>query len=396
MVTTAVQISCHSSKDSHVHDHDTHLFIPISLYYIYRRSVTCFSTAYDNRTRLRIVSGVVCVLIFFLTFFPRFLSLEPSIFSRVVYLIGDIFFGVVFATLFGLSVGHFISFLYFHYADPPDPKYPLTSWWLGVFISFFILLIGFLVSTNVQITHYSVDFDLSHPVRLGVVGDVHLNGVQYRNQILHKIKNFSLEYDVDYLLLLGDIIDVRNPSEVFKATSIDLSIINHESTNSTVIGILGNHDRMSDSDEVSELLQSAEITVLKNEEFPISEQIQFFGIDDFPSDSDSSLEQLNSYLEHNATSSTELLIVLNHQPHDSIIDRLKRQQSSINYLFLAAHTHKGQAWPFTFFVPLFFSHFYGHYSHSDSFSTIVTSGVGTWGPPVRIGSRSEYVVIDIK
>ncbi|MDD3050644.1 MAG: hypothetical protein PHR06_05805, partial [Candidatus Cloacimonetes bacterium] len=61
---------------------------------------------------------------------------------------------------------------------------------------------------------------------------------------------------------------------------------------------------------------------------------------------------------------------------------------------LSGHTHNGQIFPFNYLVKLAYRHSYGIYHNSGS-KLYVTSGSGTWGPVLRIGSRNELVFIDL-
>jgi hypothetical protein len=63
-------------------------------------------------------------------------------------------------------------------------------------------------------------------------------------------------------------------------------------------------------------------------------------------------------------------------------------------LSLAGHTHKGQFFPGNLFIKLFWKNSYGKYQENN-FTSIVTSGMGTWGPDMRIGTNSEIAIIDV-
>ena len=65
-------------------------------------------------------------------------------------------------------------------------------------------------------------------------------------------------------------------------------------------------------------------------------------------------------------------------------------------LQLSGHTHKGQLFPFGIVTKLVYDG-YDYGLHRDNpFHLYVSSGVGSWGPPMRIGSPSEIVVIRLK
>ncbi|WP_239644661.1 hypothetical protein [Enterococcus crotali] len=65
-------------------------------------------------------------------------------------------------------------------------------------------------------------------------------------------------------------------------------------------------------------------------------------------------------------------------------------------MILSGHTHQGQIFPFSLVTKAYFTVDYGYYRKNEtSPQVIVSSGVGTWGPPMRIGTQSEIVQIEI-
>jgi predicted MPP superfamily phosphohydrolase len=65
-------------------------------------------------------------------------------------------------------------------------------------------------------------------------------------------------------------------------------------------------------------------------------------------------------------------------------------------LQLSGHTHRGQMFPFGLLTGALWDGFDRGLHRIGSFSLYVSSGAGTWGPPVRTGSRGEVVVIRLK
>ena len=82
-------------------------------------------------------------------------------------------------------------------------------------------------------------------------------------------------------------------------------------------------------------------------------------------------------------------LVLVHQP--SIWERT---QSKVD-LMLCGHTHNGQIFPFNFLVRLQFRHVHGLFAEGGS-TLYVSSGAGCWGPRMRLGSRNEIVMIELR
>jgi predicted MPP superfamily phosphohydrolase len=61
-------------------------------------------------------------------------------------------------------------------------------------------------------------------------------------------------------------------------------------------------------------------------------------------------------------------------------------------LQLSGHTHHGQLWPFNFVTRKVYELSWG-YKKKGNTHFYVSSGVGTWGPPIRTGNRPEIVNI---
>lgn len=65
-------------------------------------------------------------------------------------------------------------------------------------------------------------------------------------------------------------------------------------------------------------------------------------------------------------------------------------------LQLSGHTHGGQLFPFNLLVRFIFKGFHYGLNRAGDFSIYTSSGVGTWGPPMRTGTAPEIVAIHLK
>jgi hypothetical protein len=84
------------------------------------------------------------------------------------------------------------------------------------------------------------------------------------------------------------------------------------------------------------------------------------------------------------------MILLDHTPY-----KLEEAQKNNIALQLSGHTHHGQIWPANIITGMIYEISWGYKKKSNT-HYYVTSGAGTWGPPVRTGSKSEIVNIRIK
>lgn len=89
------------------------------------------------------------------------------------------------------------------------------------------------------------------------------------------------------------------------------------------------------------------------------------------------------------TASSYTQIVLEHEPWD--FEELSENGAD---LILCGHTHAGQIFPGNLIVPFFNDNGYG-YKELYGVPTIVTSGAGYYGPPIRVGTNSEVTVINL-
>ena len=63
-------------------------------------------------------------------------------------------------------------------------------------------------------------------------------------------------------------------------------------------------------------------------------------------------------------------------------------------LQLSGHTHNGQMWPFNYITNAIFELSWGYKKIANT-HFYVSNGIGTWGPPIRIGNRPEIVNIEL-
>ncbi len=83
------------------------------------------------------------------------------------------------------------------------------------------------------------------------------------------------------------------------------------------------------------------------------------------------------------------ILLLDHQP----FNLAQSAREGIEFQF-SGHTHNGQFFPISLITKLIYEISWG-YKKIDKTHFYVSSGVGTWGPPVKIGSDSEIIVLNV-
>ncbi|HEX4103970.1 MAG TPA: metallophosphoesterase [Candidatus Paceibacterota bacterium] len=82
-------------------------------------------------------------------------------------------------------------------------------------------------------------------------------------------------------------------------------------------------------------------------------------------------------------------ILLRHEP-----DHLEVARDAGVALEISGHTHKGQIFPLNYITRAMYKGFDYGLKRLGDMQVFTSSGVGSWGPPLRIGTRSEVVFIE--
>lgn len=184
----------------------------------------------------------------------------------------------------------------------------------------------------------------------------------------------------DLVLFTGDVID-PGVSCRQNAGQTPLKIKSRQG----VFGALGNHEYYYGRAKALDCLKDLGITPLANEAVELKD-LRLIGMGDIRTEN-MSPSQVKALLEKHK--SAKFTIVMSHQP---LHYRLMAETG--DYLVLSGHTHSGQIFPFHIFTKLFYGYFYGLHRIGKSFFYI-TSGAGTWGPPMRWLAPSEIPIITL-
>ena len=219
------------------------------------------------------------------------------------------------------------------------------------------------------------------PMRIVLASDFHL-GVLSGKKHLQRFVQLSNDQNPDLVLLAGDLVD--DDPKWFVNNGMN-KIMAQLQTTYGVYGILGNHEYYGGKiDLLVEEMRSANVTMLLDETVDITEDIVLTGQEDITNKNRLALSELKPQNDD------KFWIVMNHTPNDL----LTPTQAGVD-LHLSGHTHKGQMWPNNLLTERMYELDYG-YKLKDTMHAFVSSGFGFWGPPTRIGSRSELWVIDVQ
>ncbi|WP_416828483.1 metallophosphoesterase [Ectobacillus polymachus] len=218
-------------------------------------------------------------------------------------------------------------------------------------------------------------------LRIAMASDMHfgqLSGIAHLKRLVQHVNKMK----PDIILLPGDIIDdrptyfiKRNMGQVMKQMHAPLGIY----------GVLGNHEYYGG--EIPVFLQEMKnigVHILLDEVVRIDDSFLLVGRKDKTDRNRQSFEEIMRSLDKSLP-----IIAMDHQPAE-----LKQAQAAGVDVLLSGHTHRGQMAPNHLITQRVFELDWG-FLKRDTFHAIVSSGFGFWGPPLRLGSRSEIIQIEI-
>lgn len=218
------------------------------------------------------------------------------------------------------------------------------------------------------------------PMHIVVASDFHIGALSSKKQMKKFVEMTNVE-NPDLILLVGDIIDDdpkvyqnKQMSEVFRQLKSKYG----------VYGVLGNHEYYGGQIPLFlDEMEKSNVRILRDETISIDERLYLTGRDDRTNASRKQLVDLTP------EKSDIPWIVMNHTP-----DNLQEPSILGANLHISGHTHRGQLFPNNLLTSILFEVDYGH-EVKNGMNILVSSGYGFWGPPMRIGSRSELWIVDI-
>ena len=227
--------------------------------------------------------------------------------------------------------------------------------------------------------------DSVQTLNIAVASDIHLGTIIGRdrlNAIVDKINSLH----ADLVLFPGDIVDE------------DLAPVIHQNLGETlrtikakygVYAITGNHEYIGGVEEACKYLTEHGIRILRDEAVTVNGGITLVGREDrsisqFNGGKRKPLAELMAGIDKHHP-----VILLDHQPFG--LDEAVEQGADLQ---LSGHTHHGQLWPFNAITTAIYEVSWG-YKKKGNTHFYVSSGVGTWGPPVRLGNTPEIIHLRI-
>ena len=189
--------------------------------------------------------------------------------------------------------------------------------------------------------------------------------------------------DSEAIFVAGDIINMSALSDY----TFYKGILEEERTDNAknIYYALGNHEYISGIEESLDFLEKTPITVLRDSVVTLSCGLQIAGNDDYGKPEHVGIGSLIGQADM-----TRPFLLLDHFPGSVAYN----STLGVDIQF-SGHTHGGQIWPGNYIVDMLYEQSSGGKWWDKTF-VYVSSGLSLWGPPFRIGTDSDMLVLKVR
>jgi predicted MPP superfamily phosphohydrolase len=217
--------------------------------------------------------------------------------------------------------------------------------------------------------------------QVALVTDLHLGsvrGARFAGRVVAQLQSLQ----PDAVFISGDLFDGPeiNPDALIEPWK-------KLSAPAGVYYVTGNHEEFTDPAKLISAVQRTGIRVLNNEKVDL-DGLQIVGVHDGET---SDPRQFRARLQQAELDGSRASILLAHQPSSLAV----AEEAGIS-LQLSGHTHGGQIWPWTWAAARVHGQFNYGLNRFGKLLVYTSSGAGTWGVPMRVGAKSEIVLIRLE
>lgn len=315
-------------------------------------------------------------------------KLLPNVLNKIVYMIGAYWLGsLVYSFIASILLGIPRIILLFlpYYRMKLNLCFIQIDFYIVIFIVL-LLIYGTYNARHTEVVKYDIDIEkkVANMDKLNVVmvSDIHMGRLIVKKR-LFKMVNMINKLNPDILILGGDIID--DDIDIEDAYNI-LKPFESVKNKYGIYAVYGNHEYIgSNTEKLKNIYKRLNVHLLVDDIELIDNKFYIVGRNDKYSEIFNQVRRksVGKLLEN--ADFKKPIIVVDHQPLD--IDNSWCNGVDLQF---SGHTHKGQIYPNNLITKRAFKIDYG-YLKKGSFNCIVSSGFGTWGPPIRLGSKSQIV-----
>ncbi|MDR2449163.1 MAG: metallophosphoesterase [Prevotellaceae bacterium] len=312
------------------------------------------------------------------------------------WLLGSFWLAALLYLFFSVALIDFVRIILRGFGEKPAWLY--AHYGMVKFALFCILAVGAL--TLLSVGHYNatrpivntVDIEINKHVagrsslNIVMASDLHLGCINGRSALQRWVNTIN-DLQPDIVLLPGDVFD-DNPAAVARKRLGN--ILEGIKAPLGVYFAPGNHESYGNLSRAVEYLSAHRVQVLLDEVVLVDSSFYIAGRLDRSGERNGVTRKSLQDLLETALDKEKPVFLLDHQP----VKLNEAVEAGID-LQVSGHTHRGQLWPFSILTKCIYELDWG-YRQKGSTHFYVSQGAGTWGPPVRLGTRSEIVQLKVR
>jgi uncharacterized protein len=217
--------------------------------------------------------------------------------------------------------------------------------------------------------------------KAALISDVHLGHVR-NGGFLRRMVAKILREEPDAVFIAGDLFDGTAIDAWRAAEPLNELVAPHG-----VYFVAGNHEQFGDDSKYLHAIAAAGVRVLSNEKVEV-DGLQIIGV---PYQNAAQNGRFASVLQGIRLDRDRASILLTHAP-----DHPEIAEAAGISLQLSGHTHLGQFLPWSWMARRIYRQFVYGLSRIGKMQVFTSSGAGTWGPPLRLGSNPEIVMLEFQ
>jgi len=224
-------------------------------------------------------------------------------------------------------------------------------------------------------------------LRIVQISDLHV-GPTMRLAYVQRVVDMTKELAPDFIALTGDIVDGSVPRLASHVAPLEAL-----ASGDRAFFVLGNHDYYSGAGPWTAHFERMGFRVLRNAYVSIDRgaaRLVIGGVIDFAARMSDPDARPRPDLATDGDARPAFRLLLAHNPKIAPL----AEQAGFD-LQLSGHTHGGQFFPWTFVVRRVHRPHAAGLSRRGRLWVYVSAGTGTWGPPVRLGTKPELTLLRI-
>ncbi|MDP4114651.1 MAG: metallophosphoesterase [Bacteroidota bacterium] len=362
-------------------------------YYIYNRGLAAISIV----PSAKIIYTVLFIFFAFAYVFAKVFEKKlPAFVYESFSIAGSFWFAAILYFILSLLFIDSIRIInhYFHfYPQIVIKNYQLvkiSAFSIVVLITFLLLTAGYFNGRNIKINTVNITLPKKNSslsnLNIVQISDIHISSINNGRFLSSAVETInSLKPDI--VLIPGDLVDEK--AYFLEQKGLGKSLLKIKSKYG-VYATTGNHEFINGAGDIIKYLSTCGVTWINDTARFIDGNFYIVGRHDsamrsFTGEKRQPLAEVMKLVNKNYP-----VLLLDHTPFN-----LEEAEKNNIDLQLSGHTHHGQLFPINFITSKIYEQDWGYLLKGNT-HYYVSSGLGTWGPPVKLGNDAEIVNIKVQ